>query len=207
MSITKPLVAAAMVAALSAACTPGDDVATDTTPVTPDVTTPTTTPDAMPETTPGLEPSVAQADQGEAIGMLMAINEHEIAAAEQAREKNVTGDVLAYAQMMHTEHGQNLEDTLELAESAGIDVVETQMVQSQRERSQRELERMAELEGDAYSTAYIDAMVRDHTEALTMIDNRMMPATTDDALRQHLSDTREVISNHLDRAQELQQNR
>lgn len=207
MSITKPLIAAALVAALSAACTPRDDVATETTATTPDVTAPTTTPGAMPETTPGMDPATAQADQGEAIGMLMAINEHEIAAAEQAREKNVTGDVLAYAEMMHTDHGQNLEDTRELAESAGINAMETQMVKSQREKSQRELERMAELEGDAYSTAYIDAMVRDHTEALTMIDSRMMPAATDDAVRQHLSDTRKAISSHLDRAQELQQDR
>lgn len=199
MSTTKPLVAAALVVALSAACTPRDDVATET--------TPTMAPDTMPGTTPGMDPATAQADQSEAIGMLMTINEHEIAAAEQAREKNVTGDVLAYADMMRTTHTQNLQSTRGMAESTGITPSDTQMVQSQRDKGRSELERMAEMEGDAYSTAYIDAMVRDHTEALTMIDNRMMPAATDDAMRQHLAATREVISNHLDRARELQENR
>ncbi|MBW3551823.1 MAG: DUF4142 domain-containing protein, partial [Proteobacteria bacterium] len=193
MSPTKSLIVAAVVAALSASCTPADDATTDTAvTTTPDITTPATTPGTTRDPVMG---DTAQANQGEAVAMLVAVNEHEIAAAEQARDKNVTGEVREYADMLHRDHTQNLERTRELANSAGMQTSgaqpgmsgnESQMVQSMIDKSRQERERLAEMEGDAYRKAFLDMMVRDHTEAVAMIDDRMMAAATDDSFRQHL---------------------
>ena len=51
------------------------------------------------------------ADERAALGVLNAINDHEIAAGRQAQEKKVTGDVAAYAQLMIDEHTRNMEQT------------------------------------------------------------------------------------------------
>ncbi|MDQ3288486.1 MAG: DUF4142 domain-containing protein [Pseudomonadota bacterium] len=206
MSPTKSWIVAAMVVALGAACTPADDATTDTAvTTTPDMTTPTTTTPMGTPTEPTMGAGMEQqASQGEAVAMLVAVNEHDIAAAEQAIEENVTGEVREFAEMLRTDHTRNLEQTRQLANSPGMQVADTQMVESMREKGQKELERLSQMEGDAYRKAFLDMMVRDHTEALSMIDNRMMPATTDASFRQHLTATREAISKHLERARELQ---
>ena len=46
------------------------------------------------------------------------VNEHEIAAADQAVMKKVSGPVLAYAQLMKTDHAKNLVATTRLGGAA-----------------------------------------------------------------------------------------
>jgi Predicted outer membrane protein len=53
----------------------------------------------------------APAAERSALGVLNAINEHEIAAGKQAQSKGVSGDVAAYAQRMIDEHTRNRDTT------------------------------------------------------------------------------------------------
>ena len=47
-------------------------------------------------------------------------------------------------------------------------------------------------------------MVKGHEEALAKLDNELIPGATDQAVRQHLQDTRAAISRHLDTGRSLQ---
>jgi putative membrane protein len=141
---------------------------------------------------------------GEALALVMAVDQHEISAAEQARGKDLPDDVAEYANMLHTEHTRNLEADRQLAQDSGISPATTERVTAQQEKGQAVLDQLAELEGEAYAEAYVNAMVQGHTEALTLIDEQLLPAATDPALQAHLTSTREAIAKHLEQGKALQ---
>jgi len=207
VSTKTPLIIAALLLAATTACQPGTDADTDT--AATDAATPADAgaPDAMP---PGsampdaTEPAAGTTAPGEALAFLVVVNEHEIAAAEQARDKQLEAKVRAYADMLHADHSKNLAETRAVADSAGAAVTDTPDVDAQRQKGKDELEQLGGLEGDAYAKAYLDAMVKGHNDALVLIDTRLVPAATDEAIKQHLNTTRDAIAKHLEEAKQLQ---
>lgn len=177
---------------------------TDTTPSgTPtDTTTPAT--GATP-TTPSTDAADAkpasnlpEAERG-ALGVLNAINEHEIAAGQQALSKNVPDNVAKFAQMMVDEHSKNRDQTNRFGPNA-----DDAKAAAQRAKGKTELDTLAKQSGDAYAKAYVDAMVKGHTEALATLDKDLIPAATDPAVKTHLTDTRAAVAKHLEAAKQLQ---
>lgn len=156
---------------------------------------------------------------GETLALVLAVDRHEVAMAEQAREKGVEGDVLAYADMLHTEHSANVDKDIQVAEAISLSPLDTEAVQAHKEKGQAEMDRLAELDGEAYADAYVDAMVAGHTEALALLDERigstaadgLAPGATaigggnvDQMFQQHLSATRDAIARHLEAGKALQ---
>lgn len=142
----------------------------------------------------------AQGQDAAALGVLNAINAHEIAAGEQALRKNVGGEVARYAQMMIDQHTQNREQTNALGPDQNA-----ADAKAQRDKSTRELAALDKAEGDAYARAYVDAMVKDHGEALQMLDSTLIPGAGSPQVRQHLTTTRAHVARHLEEAKALQQ--
>jgi len=152
-------------------------------------------PDAM-ETPPGATGTT----QSDALAMLMTLDEHEIAAAEQALGKNVTGAVRDFAQMMKTDHGKNLADTTKLGGAAST----APGVKALKDKGDADLRTLDAQSGKAYEKAYVDAMVKGHADALAMLDDTLLPAATDSNIRQHFTTTRAAVERHLARAKEIQ---
>lgn len=73
-----------------------------------------------------------------------------------------------------------------------------------RQRHESERTRLAALEGKEFERAWIDAMVRGHTEGLARLDNELIPGASDSGVSQHLRDTRAAIQRHLETARSLQ---
>ncbi len=133
------------------------------------------------------------------LGMLGAINQHEIDAAKQAEIKKVSAPVMAYAKKMVAEHGKNLEKTKSLGTLANdADIQKMKMTQKD------DLAALGKKSGKAYEDAYVDAMVAGHTEVLATIDTKLMPMATSAAVKAHLTDTRAHVATHLDEAKALQ---
>lgn len=153
-------------------------------------------------TAPGTAPAgtATGTTQADALAMLMAVNEHEIAAADQALGKNVTGAVRDFAQMMKTDHSKNLADTTRLGGATSTSPA-VDALKKKGESDERALDAQT---GKAYEKAYIDAMVKGHTDALALIDNTLLPAATDTNIRQHFTTTRAAVARHLARAKEIQ---
>lgn len=155
---------------------------------------------AMPEALPpeGTTPATGATSQQEALGLLAAANEHEVAAADQAIAKKVTGDVLAFANMMKTDHGKNLAETTALGgTSEGAKIAEL------RSKGEAELAALDAKSGIEYEQAYIDAMVKGHTDVLALLDGSLIPAATDAAVKTHFANTRTAVAKHLDEAKKL----
>lgn len=159
-----------------------------------------TAPAAPPIATSGPTGPAATTTQADALALLIVVNEHEIAAADQAQTKQVTGPVLAYVQMMKADHGKNLADTTRLGGAAST----APAVTSLRSKGEADLKALARQDGSAYEKAYMEAMVRGHGEALALIDGTLLPAAKADNVRQHFTATRTAVAHHLERAKEIQ---
>lgn len=141
----------------------------------------------------------------EIIGLLNTINQNEIKAGEIAAKKASTHDVMAYATHMQKAHQTNLDQTLKISEKLGVSAdTATDEAIKLRENGIKELMKLSPLDGNQFDRAYIDSMVKDHHEALNTIDQKLIPAARSDDLRQHLTETREHVSNHLQEAQKIQ---
>lgn len=169
---------------------------------------------AGPAVPPGTDAAAAPT-QGEALALLNAVNDHEVKSAELAKSKNVTGPVLEYANQMAAEHGKNMSDTATLLQTAGATAAaaaptaaagagtDSARVNAQRAKAEAKRAQLQGLEGEAFARAYMEAMVADHTEALGMLDSLLIPSATDDAVRTHLTTTRQHVQHHLERAQQI----
>lgn len=133
------------------------------------------------------------------LGVLNAINDHEINAANQALEKNVTGDVAAYARTMIEQHTSNRDKT-----TAMNPMVTAPMAAEQMAKGEADLQKLGAQDGDAYQKAYVDAMVKDHTDALAALDTKLIPSATTPEVASHLRETRDHVARHLEDAKALQ---
>ena len=155
----------------------------------------------------GAEPT---GSRGETLALVMA---------EQARDKGVEGDVLAYADMLDADHSAGIEADIALAQTISLSPLDTEAVQALEEKGEAEMARLAELDGEAYADAYVDAMVQGHTDALALIDERIGITANDDVpagatamgggnidqtFEQHLKSTRDAIARHLQMGEALQ---
>lgn len=148
---------------------------------------------------PSANGDAASADDSTALGLLGAVNQHEIAAGEQAKSKKVSAPVMDYADMMIKEHGDNQAKT----ESLGT-LADNADVRAQKEKGKSELDMLAAKNGEEYEKAYVDAMVKGHTEALALIDGKLMSLASSEPVKQHLTDTRKHVAAHLEAAKKLQ---
>jgi putative membrane protein len=193
------------------------DVADETTatpaeaPASPDTGAPPSSPDSdvnAPVATNAPEPADASetatpagaTSQADALALLATADEHEIAAADQALGKNVTGAVRDFAQMMKTDHGKNLTDTTKLGAANSTAPAVTAL----KDKGEADLKALDTHSGADYEKAYMEAMVKGHGDVLALIDNTLMPAATDASVREHFTTTRAAVARHLDKAKEIQ---
>ncbi len=190
--------------AIATACDRRDDADNAPTPeaVTDTASVPATDPTAAAPTNPNLQPDgtvAPAADDSLALGLLAAVNDHEIKAAQQALSKQVSAPVADYARLMEKEHTDNLVATQALGALA-----DTPEVQAMKEKAASDLAELDKQSGKAYETAYVDAMVKGHTEALALIDGRLLSLSSVGPVRDHLAKTREHVAMHLEAARKLQ---
>lgn len=137
--------------------------------------------------------------QADALGVLSAVNQSEIAAGQLAQRKVTSGPVHDYAVRMVKEHTDNEQKTKAMSPNeAAADA------QLQKKKGQAELAKLQPMEGDAFKKAYVAAMVKDHGEALKTLDAKLIPAAKDAKVKAHLTDTRAHVADHLAAAQRLQ---
>lgn len=141
--------------------------------------------------------ATAGAERG-ALGVLNAINDHEIAAGRQALDKGVQGPVADYARTMIEEHSRNREKTLAMNPDS-----EAADARAQRRKGEQQLQALAGRQGEEYSRAYAQAMVQGHEEALAALDGKLIPAATTPEAVTHLRESREHVAMHLQQARAL----
>lgn len=150
--------------------------------------------------TPAPQPAAGDAA---ALSTLVAVNKHEIAAAELAQSKEIDAATRDYAKMLERDHRANLEKVENLSKLTKTPIAESPEVAELKRKTAAERDSLAKLDGKEFQNAYLDAMVKGHAEVLSTIDGKLLPGSTDAAVQQHLRATRESVSKHLAKAKEL----
>ncbi|HVJ37248.1 MAG TPA: DUF4142 domain-containing protein [Stenotrophomonas sp.] len=162
-------------------------------------TAPARTPDPAPRAASNMASApTAALSQAQALGVLSAINQSEIAAGQLAEKKVASGPVHDYAARMVKEHSDNDRKAQAWSPDRNAPAAKAQMA-----KGKQELAKLSGLEDDAFRNAYVKAMVKDHTEALNALDNKLIPAAKDAQVRAFLQDTRSHVAAHLAAAKQL----
>ena len=142
--------------------------------------------------------------QGEILGLIVAVNLNEITAAMAADQKKLNPQVADYAKMLHQEHGINTQQTLQLGEKINVTPLMTPATDALQKKGAAQLASIVPLEGEQFSRAFVDMMVKGHTEALQMLDSQLAKVNNEE-LKGHLTETRQHIAEHLQQAKRLQE--
>jgi len=141
----------------------------------------------------------------EALGFLVVVNDHEIAAAREAEQRSLSPGTTAFAKRMVEQHSDNNGATKELARKLGRDPEENSEARALRQKGESELADLAAQDDRAFERAYVDAMIEGHEAVLKLIDEKLLPAARDGELRRHLEETRRHVAEHLEEARKLAQ--
>lgn len=139
----------------------------------------------------------------EVLAFVNAVNVNEILAAAEAQKKKISGPVMDYAKMLQTEHGANMAKTNALGLSINVTPSITKAVDAEIKKGAGGLAMLVPMDGKDFESAYLDAMIKGHTDVLAMIDNQLMKTAKNDKLKSHLTETRGHVAMHLEQAKKL----
>lgn len=142
----------------------------------------------------------------EILAFVVAIDLNEIQAASDAVKEKINPQALQFAQMLHTEHGQNLDTAMKLAQRLKVTPLETPAVERLQIEAAASLAALVRLEGEAFAAAYVGLMATEHAKVLTLIDSQLLAGARDEDLRKHLQATRGAVATHLEAARRLHAN-
>lgn len=147
-----------------------------------------------------------KAADAEIIATVATIDVNEVLAAAQAGTKKISQPVLAYAKMLHEAHGANMGKGLMLGQQIGVTPANTAAVEALAVKGAGELAAIVPLDGTAFESAYLAAMVKGHTEVLSMIDGKLAASANNEGVKKHLTESRAAVAAHLEQAKSLQGN-
>lgn len=140
-----------------------------------------------------------QEPAAEALGLIVAVDELAIEAAERVLERpDLDPEVRQFADDVLSEHSTSLAATqaLDVEPQTSVEVADLRVRRAAR------LRELDELQGPELARSYLESLVEGHREAVRMLD-RLLPEAEDDDVRDHLAGTRAHLTQHLNRGREL----
>lgn len=131
-----------------------------------------------------------------AVAQLAALDEAEVAAATEAKRRELSPSVDQYASLMKREHAKNLMEIRRLGPSFSDPAYGTLGANQARQQAAADLAELSKLQGREFERGYMDAMVKGHEDALKMIDDKL-PLLQGANTKRLFSDTRKHVEMHL----------
>jgi putative membrane protein len=151
----------------------------------------------------GPQMAMAQTNDGETLGIVSVIDQNEIQAAQEADKKKINSDVRDYAQMLLKAHTDHLDEVTKLAQKQSVSITsDSAIINDLRTKGAQDLTTLNPLDGEGFAKSYIELMIKGHTEALKILDERINSSSGD--VKSFLQETRMDIADHLKKAQDLQ---
>ncbi len=141
---------------------------------------------------------------GEILATVEVVDNNEIAIAKEVLSKKASKKVNEYAKMMVAQHTANLNDAEKLAKKTNIAPVESDASKDLQKQGKDALDSLNSLDGNDLDKAYIDMMVKGHTDVLGMIDDDFLKNVTNEKVKKFLNTTRSHVKIHLDDAEKIQ---
>ena len=143
--------------------------------------------------------ALAKADKNDAKALqdLAQANLAEVEAGKLASQKAQDPEVKKFAEHMVEDHGKQLAELKRMAQSK-----EVTLPAAPKARHQSMMKKLEDLSGDEFDRAYMAQMVKDHGEALTLVQ-KTAKQSKDDELKAAAQKAAPEIRAHLDMAQKL----
>ncbi|HEX4384938.1 MAG TPA: DUF4142 domain-containing protein [Myxococcales bacterium] len=136
-------------------------------------------------------------------GITGAAHKGEIEAARMARKQSKNAKVRAFAAQMIKQHTDAQKAEAAVASKAGITPADSDLSQKLTQGSADTASQLKDLKGKEFDKAYVKAQVDAHTKVLDTIDNVLVPAAQNPALKAQLQKERPVVAQHLEHAKKL----
>ncbi len=135
---------------------------------------------------------------------LIAVDNNEINAANEAQKRSSNSDVKDFAQTMVTDHTKNMQDAQALAQQLNVTLSSTEKMEKLKDMGKQELHKLQSVPAAQFDMVYINAMVEGHQKVLNMIDEKLLPNAKNQDVINFLKTTRDTVSHHLDMAKDVQ---
>jgi putative membrane protein len=150
------------------------------------------------------EPRPAGPNDGNIAAMLLAANNTDISYAKLVPGRSLSPAVQDFARRMLVDHGAVNTAMNELISRTKLLPEENTASLDFRDESTTKRDRMRELEGRQFDSAYIANEIDYHSRLLATLDNTLIPRASDAQLRQVLVSVRPAVAAHLTHAQRVQ---
>jgi putative membrane protein len=150
--------------------------------------------------TPGPGSTMSEA---QVAGIMLEVNQGEIAAAEVARLRSTDEQVRSFANRMLVEHNAGNERLRALALSLNMDPADSSMRRQLAGDMHDDMDRLWAVDRTNFDRLYLQNQVEMHTAVLNLLDQQLIPAAQSAALKADLTATRATVAIHLMDAQTL----
>jgi putative membrane protein len=146
-----------------------------------------------------------QLTDNDVAAILAASDTAEIAPSELAENNAQDAQVTQFAAMMVRDHGMLSDSMRALTQANGITPGDNMISEQLRAQTQATVQSLQGLNGAAFDSAYVAAMVQSHEAALNAIDSQLLGATQNPQLRMALEQrVRPAVAAHLEQIQQIQ---
>jgi putative membrane protein len=158
---------------------------------------------AMPGTAtqPQAEPALSESQ----IAMITDLaNTAEIEQAKLAQNKAKSASVKKFAAMMIKHHSQAKTDQAKLYKQLSLTPTQSQDANLLKDDANNTLGTLRGSSGAPFDVAYMDSQVAAHQKVLDTLDQKLIPAASDQRLIDELKHMRETVESHLKEAKSIQ---
>ena len=141
--------------------------------------------------------SALQGNDGKMIREIAQADLAEVAAGKLGAGKAQSGEVKKFAQHMVDDHGKHLAAVRKMAKAKGV-----QLPSTPAKKHQDAMKKLESASGAGFDKAFMDMMVKDHEEALKLVQATAKSAKDKD-LRADAQKTAPVIEKHLEMAKSI----
>lgn len=141
---------------------------------------------------------------GQIASICDAANAEEVDQGKLALAKATDARVKQFARLMVTHHGDAKTRQAALLEKSNTVPEVTATSQALAKSGTDALELLKRTNGAAFDRAYVDLQVKEHRDALALLDDKLLPAVHDRDLGQALGEARTRMAEHLAAAEALQ---
>lgn len=128
----------------------------------------------------------------------------DIDAGKLAAEKSSDPKVKEFAELMVRDHTSVNQQAAALAKKLNLTPEPSATSKVLKKGGEKNMARLAKLNGAAFDKAYVDHEVAYHEQVLSALDQTLLPNTKNAELKQLLESARPVFVSHLEHAKHLQ---
>lgn len=141
---------------------------------------------------------------GQIAQILASVDTAEIEQAQLALEKSQDQGVRGYANHMIEQHTASKDAGSKLASQSGLKLADSPKSEELKMSGSKMLDQLKAADEKNFDITYLQGQAQQHNDVLTLIKDQLQPAVVDPGLRDFLGNARAMVSEHLEKAKQLQ---